>query len=91
MRTWVSIPSALERIPELRGDEHAPALGSEGGIREALGRYRTALDKYRRRRLLPNTVGPYPTDDKPPKDVRQHLGQFAHTSRTYHDRIGVLR
>ncbi|ETW79300.1 hypothetical protein HETIRDRAFT_324734, partial [Heterobasidion irregulare TC 32-1] len=73
------------------GDEHAPALGSEGGLREALGRYRTALDKYRRCRLLPNTIGPYLTDDKPPKDVRQHLGQFAHTSRTYHDRIGVLR
>ncbi|ETW79535.1 hypothetical protein HETIRDRAFT_322591 [Heterobasidion irregulare TC 32-1] len=30
----------------LHADEHAPALGSEGGIREALGRYRTALDKY---------------------------------------------
>ena len=55
-------------------DEHAPALGSEGGIREALGRYRTALDKYRRRRLLPNTVGPYPTDDKPPKDDSAALG-----------------
>ncbi|ETW82681.1 hypothetical protein HETIRDRAFT_165449 [Heterobasidion irregulare TC 32-1] len=84
-------PWVQRNIPIPPGDEHAPALGSEGGRREALGRYRTALDKYRRCRLLPNTIGPYPTDDKPPKDVRQHLGQFAHTSRTYHDRIGVLR
>ena len=65
-------------------------LGSEGGIQEALGRYRTALDEYRRRRLLPNTVGPYPNDGRPPNDVRQHLGQFTHTSRTYHDRTGVI-
>ncbi|ETW85215.1 hypothetical protein HETIRDRAFT_310144, partial [Heterobasidion irregulare TC 32-1] len=71
-------------------DEHAPTLGSEGGIREALGRYQTALNKYRRRQLLPNTVSPYLTNDKPPKDIRQHLGQFAHTSRTHHDHIGVL-
>ncbi|ETW80158.1 hypothetical protein HETIRDRAFT_321803, partial [Heterobasidion irregulare TC 32-1] len=72
-------------------NEHASTLGSEGDIWETLGRYRTALDKYRRRRLLPNTVGPYPTNNKPPKDIWQHLGQFAHTSRTYHDCIGVLR
>ena len=55
-----------------------------------MGRYRTALDEYRRRRLLPNTVGPYPNDGRPPNDVRQHLGQFTHTSRTYHDRTGVI-
>ncbi|ETW75504.1 hypothetical protein HETIRDRAFT_331258, partial [Heterobasidion irregulare TC 32-1] len=72
-------------------DEHAPMLGPEGGIREALGRYRTALNKYQRRQLLPNTVGPCLTNDKPLKDVWQHLGQFAHTSRTYHDHTGVLR
>ncbi|ETW87536.1 hypothetical protein HETIRDRAFT_307368 [Heterobasidion irregulare TC 32-1] len=72
------------------GDEHAPVLGSEGGIQEAFGRYRTALDKYRRCQLAPNTVGPCPTNDKPPKDVQQHLGQFAHTSRTHHGHTGVL-
>ena len=72
-------------------DEQAPVLGSEEGIWEVLGRYRTVLDEYRRRRLAPNTVGPYPTDRKPPKDVWQHLGQFTHTSRTYHDCTGVLQ
>ncbi|ETW85221.1 hypothetical protein HETIRDRAFT_308812, partial [Heterobasidion irregulare TC 32-1] len=72
-------------------NEHAPALGSEGGIWEALGRYQTALDKYRRCRLLLNMVSSCPTNDKPPKDIQQHLGQFAHTSRTYHDHTGVLR
>ena len=73
------------------GDEHAPVLGSKGGIQEALGRYQTALDEYQRRQLLPNMVGPYPTNHNPPKDVRQHWGQFAHTSYTYHDHTGVLR
>ena len=71
-------------------DEHASALGSGEGIREALRTGRLALDEYRGRRLLPNMVGPYPTDHKPPKDIRQHLGQFAHTSRTYHDCTGVI-
>ena len=73
------------------GDKHAPALGSGKGIREALGTGRPALDEYRGRRLLPNMVGPYPTDHKPLMDVWQHLGQFAHTSRTYHDHTGVLQ
>ncbi|ETW80169.1 hypothetical protein HETIRDRAFT_419738 [Heterobasidion irregulare TC 32-1] len=73
------------------GDEHAPALESEGGIQEAWGRYQIVLDKYRRCQLLPNMVSPYLTNDKPPKDVQQHLGQFAHTSRTHHDHIGVLQ
>ncbi|ETW85278.1 hypothetical protein HETIRDRAFT_310688, partial [Heterobasidion irregulare TC 32-1] len=72
-------------------DEHVPALGSEGGIWEALGRYRTALDEYRRCRLALNMVGPHPINCNPPKDIWQHLGQFAHTSRTYHDHTGVLR
>ncbi|ETW80775.1 hypothetical protein HETIRDRAFT_115944 [Heterobasidion irregulare TC 32-1] len=58
------------------GDEHVPALGSEGGIWEALGRYRTALDEYRRCRLAPKTVGPHPTNRNPPKDVRQHLSVY---------------
>ena len=71
-------------------DEHAPALGSGEGIREALGTGWPALDEYRGRWLLPNTVGPYLTDHKPPKDVRQHLGQFAHTSCTYHDYTEVI-
>ena len=35
-------------------------------------------------------VGPYPTDRKPPMDIRQHLGQFAHTSHTYHNHTGVI-
>ena len=39
-------------------DEHAPTLESEEGIWEALGRHQTALDKYRKCRLLPNMVGP---------------------------------
>ena len=72
-------------------DEHAPALGSGEGIWEALGTGWPALDEYRGRQLLPNMVGPYPTDHKPPKDVQQHLGQFAHTSRTYHDHTGVIK
>ncbi|ETW79441.1 hypothetical protein HETIRDRAFT_321751, partial [Heterobasidion irregulare TC 32-1] len=71
-------------------NEHAPMLGSEGGIQEALGRYQTALDKYRRHQLLPNMVSPYLINNKPPKDVWQHLGQFTHTSHTYHDHTGVL-
>ena len=43
-------------------DEHAPTLGSGKGIRKALGTGRPALDEYQGCRLLPNTVGPYPTD-----------------------------
>ena len=86
------MPSKSDSLLEAtHADEHAPVLGSEGGIQEALGRYQTVLDEYRRHRLLPNMVGPYPTDHNPPKDVQQHLGQFAHTSHTYHDHIGVLR
>ncbi|ETW77111.1 hypothetical protein HETIRDRAFT_327109, partial [Heterobasidion irregulare TC 32-1] len=72
-------------------DKHAPALGSKRGIQEALGRHQTALDKDRRCQLAPNMVSPYPTNSKPLKDVQQHLGQFTHTSRTYHDRTGVLQ
>ena len=72
-------------------DEHALALGFREGIREALGRGQPALDTYQRHQLLLNMVGPYPTDCKPPKDIQQHLGQFAYTSHTYHDRTGVLQ
>ena len=82
---------AICAIAHICSDEHAPALGSRKGIREALGTGRPALDKYRGRQLLPNTVGPYLTDRKPPMDIWQHLGQFTHTSRTYHDCTGVLR
>ena len=55
-------------------DEQAPALGSKEGIREALGRDQTALDKYWRCQLVSIMVGPYPNNYKPPNDVQQHLG-----------------
>ena len=73
------------------GDEHTLALGSGEGIQEALGTGRPALDEYWGCQLLLNTVGPYLTDCKPPMDVWQHLGQFAHTSHTYHDCTGVIK
>ena len=72
-------------------NEHVLTLGFGKGIWEALGTGRLALDGYQGRQLLPNMVGPYPTDCKPPMDVWQHLGQFAHISHTYQNCIGVLQ
>ena len=89
LRIWQEFSNPCV-ISHLCADEHAPTLGTEGGIQKALGRGQPALDKYQRCWLVPNMVGPYPTNYKPPKDVWQHLGQFTHISRTYYDYTGGL-
>jgi hypothetical protein len=76
---------------KLPGNEHALAMGAGEGMRKALVTGQPAPDKYQRHQLILNTIGPNLTNCKPPKNVQQHLGQFAHTLRTYHDYIGVLQ
>lgn len=70
------LPEFLVEMEYVAGgvDEHAPTLGSKGGIRETLGRDQTALDEYQRHQLIPNMVGPYLNNGKPPRNIWQHLG-----------------